>query len=60
MKIEVTRAFYLAGKPQAVGSVLDLDAPLARELIHNGKAAPAADKPAAMPKFGKATKESKA
>jgi hypothetical protein len=60
MKIEVTRAFFIAGQAQAVGSELDLPAPLARELIHNGKAAPAQDKPAPAPKAApKAAKETK-
>lgn len=47
MKIEVTRAFYLAGgKPQAVGTRLEVDDRQARELIHLGKARAATDAPA--------------
>lgn len=47
MKIEVTRAFFLAGEPQPVGSLIDIaDDRFARELIHNGKAKPAQEKPA--------------
>lgn len=38
MKIEVTNAFCIAGERQEVGSVLDVDARFAAELIHNHKA----------------------
>lgn len=38
MEIKVTRAFYLAGQPQAVGAVVDVGILLARELIALGKA----------------------
>lgn len=38
MKIKVTRAFYLAGEVQPVDTVLDVDARLAAELVHNHKA----------------------
>ncbi len=46
MKIEVTRAFYLGGQPQPVGTTLDVEDRLARELIHAGKARTASEKPA--------------
>lgn len=50
MKIEVTRAFYLAGgKPQSVGTVLEVDDRQARELIHLGKAAKFVEAPAEVP-----------
>lgn len=38
MKIKVTRAFYLGGEVQPLGTEIDTDDKLARELIHNGKA----------------------
>ena len=38
MKIKVTRAFYLGGEVQPLGTELETDDKLARELIHNGKA----------------------
>lgn len=37
MKTIVTRAFFLKGERQDVGTELDVDDHLARELIHNGK-----------------------
>ena len=47
MKIEVTRAFCIAGEPQPVGRQIDIaDDRFARELIHNGKARLATEKPA--------------
>lgn len=50
MKIEITRACYLNGEAQPVGTQLEVPDLLARELIHNGKAVPAAEKPAAKPR----------
>jgi hypothetical protein len=50
MKIEVTRAFCIAGERQEVGSVLDVEPKFAAELIHNQKAVKAteqAEKPVA-------------
>lgn len=56
MKIEVINAFSIAGERQEVGSVLDVDARFAAELIHNHKAVAAvqqveapAEKPAKKP-----------
>ena len=37
-KIEVTRAFCIAGQPQQVGAVIEVKAHLASELIHMNKA----------------------
>ena len=37
-KIEVTRAFYLAGKLKEIGAVLAVERHLALELIHHNKA----------------------
>jgi hypothetical protein len=48
VKIEVTRAFLLAGVRQEVGSSVELADSLARELIATGKAqraVPAVEKP---------------
>lgn len=59
MKITVTRAFYLNGQVQAVGSVFEVEDRIARELIHTGKAAVAVEKPAAVPKPALAAKEPK-
>ena len=49
MKIEVTRAFSIAGERQEVGTELDVDIRFARELIHNAKARPATEKSAEPP-----------
>lgn len=49
MKIKVTRAFYLGGHPQEVGTELDVDARLAAELVHNNKAQRVVEQPAADP-----------
>jgi hypothetical protein len=50
MKIEVTRAFYLAGgKLQAVGDILEVDDRQGRELIHLGKASKFVEAPAEAP-----------
>lgn len=38
MRIEITRACYLNGEAQPVGTVIEVPDLLARELIHNGKA----------------------
>lgn len=38
MKIQVIRAFYLAGDVQPVDTVLDVDSRLGAELVHNHKA----------------------
>lgn len=57
MKIEVVRAFYHDRQPQPVGTVLDVDDRLGRELIHYGKARKAEDKPAPPAKPKKEPKE---
>jgi|GEM_PF-4922101 hypothetical protein len=43
MKIEVIRAFYLAGEVRPAGDRVECDDRLAAELIHNGKARPATE-----------------
>jgi hypothetical protein len=43
MKIKVNRAFYFGGEPQPVGAVLEVERPLAIELIALGKASEAVE-----------------
>lgn len=49
MKIKVIRALYLAGEVQPVDTVLDVDARLAAELVHNNKAQRVVEPPADEP-----------
>jgi hypothetical protein len=44
MKVKVLRAFCIAGKPQAIDKIIDVDAALATELISANKAEKVADK----------------
>lgn len=46
-RIKVLRAFYIAGKAQAVGALIECNASLASELIAVGKAEAVAPEPAA-------------
>ena len=49
MKISVLRAFLLKGERQEIGTVVEVAASLAAELIHNRRAERAGDAPAAPP-----------
>lgn len=59
VQIQVTRAFLIGGKPQAVGTVVEVPAPLAAELVSANKAERVAAPAAAAAKPVKPTTPAK-
>ena len=55
MKVTVTRAFLLGGKPHQVGETVEVSDHLGRELIHLAKAKAAAALPSSGPMTTKST-----